>query len=329
MEIKKNHVEIDLHDINKLFALQDTNVDIIDVQSLATDQSGWADGTFHIFKYKNCAYLGIKDLHIRESFTTNAKLENMISFEFMLHGGSDMQLGDKSIFNNNMPRSYVTSHSKNSHQTRYHRTKEKYIGVGIWISPEALDRIFKLNMADFPSSVQEILTASKNKVVTYPITSTVRQIIECILVNNFKKSYSSQYLEAKTTELICHTLECMTSPELAYSNDNKLTASKTTAMKKLLDKLDKNIDAEIRLDFLCAELAMSKGQLVRTFKSSYGMNISEYLTQKRMERSRILIMEGRLSILHVALEVGYRNQSSFGRAFKKYFGYSPTNDRAL
>ncbi|MEP1448601.1 MAG: AraC family transcriptional regulator [Paraglaciecola sp.] len=329
MEIQKNHVEIDLYDIKKLFTLQNTNVGIINVQSLATDESGWADGTFHIFKYKNCAYLGIKDLHIRESFTTNAKLENMISFEFMLRGGSDMQLGGKSIFNNDMPRLYVTSHSKNSHQTRYHLAKEKYIGVGIWVSPKALDRLFKLAMVDFPPSVQEVLTASKNKVVTYPLTGTVRQIIECILVNSFKTSYSNQYLEAKTTELICHTLECMKSPELAYSNDNNLTTAKTTAMKKLLDKLDNNIDAEIRLDSLCAELAMSKGQLVRTFKSSYGMNLSEYLTQKRMERSRILIMEGRLSIMHVALEVGYKNQSSFGRAFKKYFGYSPTNDRAL
>jgi AraC-like DNA-binding protein len=73
---------------------------------------------------------------------------------------------------------------------------------------------------------------------------------------------------------------------------------------------------------------MSKGQLTQTFKSSYGMNISEYLIQKRMQRSQELIKVGKLSILQIAMEVGYQNQSSFGRAFKKFFGYSPLKDKS-
>jgi AraC-like DNA-binding protein len=35
-----------------------------------------------------------------------------------------------------------------------------------------------------------------------------------------------------------------------------------------------------------------------------------------------LLNEGKLSILQVALEVGYKDQLSFGRAFKKFFGFS-------
>lgn len=75
------------------------------------------------------------------------------------------------------------------------------------------------------------------------------------------------------------------------------------------------------------ELGMSKAQISKTFKSSYGMNITEYLTQKRLSKALELINEGKLSVLQVALAVGYTNQSSFGRAFKKFYGYSPLKDR--
>lgn len=328
MELNKSRAEFDLQDIQVLLSANDDG-GLISLRNFVSEDVSWTDGVFDVLKYKNCAYVGIKDLSINEAFTTDSKLENMISFEFMLQGGSDMQLGGKSIFNNNMPRLYVTSHHRESHQTRFHRAGEKYRSVGVWISPQDLSDLFELKLKTFPQSVSKILTASENRVITYPLTGTIRQIIEQILTNEFKGNYCVQYLEAKITELLCHSLACMTSPELAYTNDNHLSALKTNAMKKLLEKLDENIDTELYLDTLSTELGMSKGQLVRTFKTSYGMSISEYLTQKRMEHSQILIKEGKFSILQIAFEVGYKNQSSFGRAFKKYFGYSPAKDRSL
>lgn len=328
MKLEKNRAEINLQDLETLLSTKGDG-ELVSLRYMVTDDVSWTDGIFDVLKYKNCAYVGIKDLSISETFNTDSILENMVSFEFMLQGGSDMQLGNKSIFNNNMPRLYVTSHYKESHQARFHRAGETYRGVGLWISPQHLNELFNLKLDEFPQSVSKILTAAENRTVTYPLTGTIRQTVEQILTNEFKGNYCVQYLEAKITELFCHSLACMTSPELAYSNDNHLSASKTNAMKKLLEKLEENIDTELYLDTLGSELGMSKGQLVRTFKTSYGMNISEYLTQKRMERSQMLIKEGKLSILQVAFEVGYKNQSSFGRAFKKYFGYSPAKDRSL
>jgi transcriptional regulator GlxA family with amidase domain len=48
-----------------------------------------------------------------------------------------------------------------------------------------------------------------------------------------------------------------------------------------------------------------------------------------MQQAQELIKQGKHSVLQVAMEVGYQNQSSFGRAFKKFFGYSPTKDKTF
>jgi transcriptional regulator GlxA family with amidase domain len=57
------------------------------------------------------------------------------------------------------------------------------------------------------------------------------------------------------------------------------------------------------------------------------MSISEYLLQKRMETAQSLLKEGKLPVLDVAIAVGYDDQSGFGRAYKRYYGHAPKDDR--
>lgn len=76
------------------------------------------------------------------------------------------------------------------------------------------------------------------------------------------------------------------------------------------------------------DLILNKGaqdttHLSKTFKSSYGVSISQYKLQQRLMRTYELVLEGKLSIYQVAAEVGYKDQSSFTRAFKGYFEFYP------
>jgi AraC-like DNA-binding protein len=328
MKLIDRCVVADVQDIQQLLSSNKNSAGLVSVGDFPEANLAWSSGSFDLYEFKKCAYVGIKDLSFDESFTTKANLNNLVSFEYMLQGGSDLQLAGKTFVNNDMPRLYVTSHWQNSEQTRFHKAGEKYKGVGIWISPERLNELFSIHYEDFPNSITQVLKAKKNRVLTFPLTGNIRQIVDQILSNQFSGKMSFQYLEAKITELLCYTLLCVQSPEHSYNNDNHLSMTKNTAMKKLLAKLDKELDKIPCLDALCSEVGMSKGQLTQTFKSSYGMNISEYLTQKRMQRSQELIKLGKLSILQISMEVGYQNQSSFGRAFKKFFGYSPLKDKS-
>jgi AraC-like DNA-binding protein len=296
---------------------------LFSLASLGVHDEKSVKGRFDIFNYKNIAYVGIKDLQISKSFTATNHLEDMISIDILLEGGSDLQLGAKYILNNDMPKIVLSSHHINGIQSRLHKAGENYKGVGIWISPRYLQQLFHLNYAEFGGTVSDILQANINHSLIYPVTNEVRKVIKDIIDNPYKSKVKHLYIEAKVAELLCIIMRCVVSPELTFNQDNQLTAAKASAMRHVLSIVDKNLNAVPRLDEISALIGMSKGQLGKTFKLSYGMSLTDYISQKRLMKAKELVNEGKMSVLQIALEVGYTNQSSFGRAYKKHYGYPP------
>ncbi|QMW05697.1 helix-turn-helix domain-containing protein [Spirosoma foliorum] len=62
----------------------------------------------------------------------------------------------------------------------------------------------------------------------------------------------------------------------------------------------------------------------RDFKRTFQTTPQKWLTNKRLELAHYQIREKRRRPSDVYLEVGFENLSHFGHAFKKRFGYSPT-----
>jgi two-component system, response regulator YesN len=63
--------------------------------------------------------------------------------------------------------------------------------------------------------------------------------------------------------------------------------------------------------------------LQKNFKHFYGITISEYQLQKKLEAAAGLLEEGRLSKKQIAYRCGYLNQNSFSKAFRKQYDISP------
>ena len=51
--------------------------------------------------------------------------------------------------------------------------------------------------------------------------------------------------------------------------------------------------------------------------------MTQYLRQLRMEKASQLLLEGKLKITFIALEVGYSSASHFSAAFHETFGCCP------
>lgn len=63
----------------------------------------------------------------------------------------------------------------------------------------------------------------------------------------------------------------------------------------------------------------------RDFKRAFNTTPQKWLTQKRLELAHFQIAERKLKPLEACYETGFENLSHFSFAFKKHFGYAPTD----
>lgn len=77
------------------------------------------------------------------------------------------------------------------------------------------------------------------------------------------------------------------------------------------------------LEELAKACAMSRTKFSQLFKAVSELTVIEFLTWWRMQLAYDLLRRGQ-RITVVAEKVGYQSESAFSRAFKKCFGYSPS-----
>jgi YesN/AraC family two-component response regulator len=98
---------------------------------------------------------------------------------------------------------------------------------------------------------------------------------------------------------------------------------------ELLNKAIKTIMQNLANDtFSVEELAsavnMSRSNLFRKLKSLTGQSPLEFIFSMRLKKSLELLLHRKMNVSEIAFEVGFKNPSSFTKAFKKQFGKSPS-----
>ena len=84
---------------------------------------------------------------------------------------------------------------------------------------------------------------------------------------------------------------------------------------------------EFSLERLAEQAGLSRFHFQRLFKSATGVSPSRYHINLRMNEARRLLRETKMSVVDVALEVGYANPSHFARLFRRETGLSPSDYR--
>lgn len=90
----------------------------------------------------------------------------------------------------------------------------------------------------------------------------------------------------------------------------------------VLEYINENLKDDLSIETISSKFYMSKYYLMHKFKAQTGYTLHNYIQQKRLMLSAALIKEGR-QITEVAMECGFKDYSSFVRAFKKIFELSP------
>ncbi|MGY5483810.1 response regulator [Paenibacillus sp. ALE2] len=87
--------------------------------------------------------------------------------------------------------------------------------------------------------------------------------------------------------------------------------------------LDAHYDEDISLQDIASRFYLSREYISRKFKQEYGVNLSDYLCQIRMSKAKLLLLNDKLRLHHIAGMVGYQDEKYFGKVFKKLEGVTP------
>ncbi len=98
-------------------------------------------------------------------------------------------------------------------------------------------------------------------------------------------------------------------------------------LQRALDYIQSHLDQKIRLDAIAAEIGMSQFYFCRWFRRSMGIAPYQYVIQQRVERAKTLIKRHELSLVEIAFECGFSNQSHLIHHFKKQIGMTPSQYR--
>jgi AraC family transcriptional regulator len=97
--------------------------------------------------------------------------------------------------------------------------------------------------------------------------------------------------------------------------------------KHVAEFIEEHLAEEISLAAL-AELAdLSLYHFARAFKQSFGVPPHSYHMARRMDRARSLLQSPALSVTQIGIQIGFRETSSFTRAFRRFTGLTPTEYR--
>ena len=106
----------------------------------------------------------------------------------------------------------------------------------------------------------------------------------------------------------------------------------TTALerKNLLDQIgafvEAHLEEKITLGRVAEQFSVSVSTVTQLFQNKTQNTFHHFLTGRRMEKARTLIREG-LPLEMVGRAIGYRDHSTFYRAFRQTFGLSPREYR--
>ena len=111
---------------------------------------------------------------------------------------------------------------------------------------------------------------------------------------------------------------------LAFYNTS---SSNLTIIKKSIEFINDKYNQNITLDMVAEHVGLNPAYFSSLFKKETGINFSNYLTNLKIDNAKLLLRNSNLSLINIAIELGFDNQSYFSNVFKKSTGMTPKQYR--
>ncbi|MDE3234733.1 MAG: helix-turn-helix transcriptional regulator [Bacteroidota bacterium] len=185
-----------------------------------------------------------------------------------------------------------------------------------------------LNISEEDEILKNYLALNNAKVTYEPLDAEYKRLMDEVIaiVRNDNRNFTILSVKSRMLQLIERFFVRMTEKKKSQ-NDQFFTLSKKDIQRVIeVESLLSN-DVFRPAPFI-SELArkvnISSTKLKRDFKMVYGIPITQYFQKQRMQVAKEILQSNRFSIKKIAQELGYINQHNFSIAFKKEFGFLPS-----
>lgn len=97
----------------------------------------------------------------------------------------------------------------------------------------------------------------------------------------------------------------------------------------VLNYIDTHITEPLPLNLLAAHASVNASYLSAQFKRELGQTVTEYINEKRLRSSLVLLITTSLQIQEIAEQVGIFDENYFSRIFKKHYQMTPREYRKI
>jgi len=94
-------------------------------------------------------------------------------------------------------------------------------------------------------------------------------------------------------------------------------------LSRVLEYIAANLEGNLTLDELASIACLSRFHFARSFKVAVGQAPHQYVSAKRLERAKELLIEGDRPLVEIALVLNFSSQANFSRAFRQMTGRAP------
>jgi AraC family transcriptional regulator len=95
-------------------------------------------------------------------------------------------------------------------------------------------------------------------------------------------------------------------------------------LRRVVEYIEEHLDDDLTLADLAAVAGFSLSHFKPLFRRAAGMPVHRFVLERRVERARVRLMEGKRSRTEIAIEAGFSHPSHMARSMRRVLGLTPS-----